>query len=79
MIEIIAYHGHGSDGCADLEPMVMQTCSSRRPHVRLFKSTCAVMATNVGHPDLRLLHEGKSWIPAFAGMTLWAPSDCDRH
>jgi hypothetical protein len=79
MIEIDAYCGHGCDGCAALEPMVMQACGASHPGDRLFAGTRAVVAVHGWHPGPRLQHEGKSWMPAFAAMTVGASHHCNRH
>jgi hypothetical protein len=34
------------------------------------------MPTKVGIHDFPLMHAAKSWMPASAGMTMWAPFMC---
>jgi len=40
------------------------------------RSPFPVMPTKVGIHDFPLMHAAKSWMPASAGMTMWAPFMC---
>src|SRR5580658_730047 len=62
-------HGSSENNCyGSMHEPGTQTDTSR-PNDRLFAGTRTVMSVNAGHRGFRLLHESKSWMPAFAGMS----------